>query len=246
MQSNLKQASLNGKVEIGNPFYDLIQRAYHVFNQAPTEHGVCDCCMYPEIRKDFFNHGQANLPLNYIQDWFFAAAEIPMKKSSWRFVLPRTLEILASGQEPSNTGIEVSLSRFETGDPNNWSSEEWAVLDEFQKLFLTRFDLVYDEFLDDIICMFATAGWKIESLFTQVFEWPTEKLVKQLWKDWCNYPNPDIWITAFWSDDAAPKNFYCSKELIEKITSYALDESTPSELSEKAIAVSDLMLIYSN
>jgi len=80
--------------------------------------------MYPKIRKDFFNHGQADIPLNYINDWFFAAADIPLNKDKWRFVLPRILEVLASGEEPSSSiGIEVSLSRFATGDKKNWSEQ---------------------------------------------------------------------------------------------------------------------------
>lgn len=242
MKSDLKhQKGPTGKIRADNPFFNLIPKAYRVFKQAPTEHGVCECCMCPKIRKDFFSHGQENLPLSYIEDWFFAAADIPLDKSSWRFVLPRILEVLASGEEPSSTGIEVSLSRFETGNPYNWSNEEWAVLDEFQKLFLTQANLWPDECLDDILCMFATAGWQAEDLFSQVLEWPTDKLVKQLWKDWCDFANPDIWITAFWDYSYVPRQFYSSAAMLEKVTNYALAESTPPELSEKAIAVSDLM-----
>ena len=231
-----------GKIEKDHPFYSLIQRAYHVFKQAPTEHGVCNCCMYPEIRNDFFNHDQENLPFDYLRDWFFAAADIPLNKSSWRFVLPRTLETLASGQDPSSTGIEVSLNRFETGNPENWSSQEWAILDEFQRLYLDQANLIYDDFLDDVICMFATAGWKAENLFTQILEWPTEKIVNKFWHDWCNCRNPSIWITAFWDDESIPMKFYTSKQLIDRISNYALDENTPMELSNKAAEVSDLML----
>ena len=57
------------------------------------------------------------------------------------------------------------------------------VLDEFQRLFLSIPDLRDDDCLDDILCMFAIAGWDINDLFTQILEWPTDKLVKKLWKD---------------------------------------------------------------
>ena len=60
-----------GKISSNNPFYDVIQRAYKAFKQSPTnDHGVCDCCMYPEVQKDFFNHSQAGLPMIYLNDWF--------------------------------------------------------------------------------------------------------------------------------------------------------------------------------
>ena len=157
---------LRGKVDKENLFYDLIQEAYVVFSQPPTEHRVCDCCMCPKIRKDFFNHKQKDIPLDYINDWFFAAADIPLSKDKWRFVLPRILEALACCEEPSTTGIEVSLSRFSTGDKKNWNDEEWSVLDKFQRLYLSHShshshshsEQVYDDNIDDIICMFANAG----------------------------------------------------------------------------------------
>ena len=72
-------------------------------------------------------------------------------------------------------------------------------------------------------------------------EWSTERLVKKLWNDWCKYPNPNIWITAFWEDEDIPRTFYMSDELIDRTTNYALDDNTPSELSEKAMSISDLI-----
>ena len=240
MEFNIKK-SIDGKVGIDSPFYELIQEAYRVFKQSPTEHGVCNCCMCPEIREDFFNHGQKNIPLSYINDWFFAAAENPLSKDKWRFILPRVLEVLASGEEPSSVGIEVSLSRFATGDKNNWDDEEWAVLDKFQRTFLSHSGFIYDDYIDDIICMFANAGWPVQDLFAQLHEWPMEKLVTKLWKDWCNFPNPNIWITAFWEYAYIPRQFYTSDKMFVKITDYALDNKTPPELSEKAMAVSDLI-----
>ncbi len=236
------QKQSNGKVGDNSPFFELIQKAYKVFDQAsPKDLGVCDCCMYPEIRKDFSNHKQNKLPLNYVNDWFFAAADDPLDKSIWCFLLPRVLEILASGEDPSTTAIEVSLNRFRTGDANNWSEKEWEVLDKFQRLFLSRFDLRPDECLDDIICMFASAGWPTEELFSQILNLPTDVLVTKLWDDWCNFANPSIWITTFWEKEIIPKQFYASKNLLNKVTDYALDKKTPSELSNKAMAVSDLI-----
>lgn len=240
-----KQPSISAKIKEGSPYYDVISRAYKVFKQEPVGLGVCDCCMYPEIQKDFLNHGQKNIPFHYMRDWFFAASDIPLNKAIWRFVLPRTLEILASGEEPASVGIEVSLNRFDTGDKNQWNDVEWRVLDEFQKLFLFHALEPSDDFLDDIICMFACAGWPTEDLFSQVLEYPVEKLVKRLWNDWCNFRNPDIWVTAFWDDSSIPMRFYTSEQLVEKISTYAFDGTTPEELSNKAMAVLDIIYLYS-
>jgi hypothetical protein len=151
------------------------------------------------------------------------------------------LEVLASGEDPATVALEVSLSRFDTGNSKNWSSEEWAVLNEFQKQFLLQTDLRPDECLDDTLCMFASAGWSTEDLFSQVLNLPTDRLVNKLWSDWCEYHCPSIWVTAFWDDETAPRKFYCSEELIEKISNFALDDTTTSELAKKAMAISDLM-----
>ena len=231
-----------GKISSDNSFYDVIQRAYQAFKQPPTnDHGVCDCCMDPEVQKDFFNHGQAGLPMIYLNDWFFAAADTPLNKSTWRFILPRVLEVLASGEDPSTTALEISLNRFPTGDPSNWNNEEWMVLDEFQRLFLSTSDLRDDDCLDDILCMFAQASWDINDLFTQILDWPTDKLVKKLWKDWCDFKNPNIWITAFWNSSTKAREFYSSEKMQTKVIDFALADNTPPELAEKAMAVSNLM-----
>lgn len=242
MKSNtITTKAVRGKIGKENLFHDLIQEAYKVFKQSPTEHGVCDCCMSPKIRNDFFNHKQEDIPLEYINDWFFAAADMPLSKDKWRFVLPRILEVLASGEEPSTTGIEVSLNRFSTGDIKNWNNEEWSVLDNFQRLFLVNSETIYCDPLDDIVCMFSNAGWPTMDLFTQISEWSTETLVNRLWNDWCRFPNPSIWITAFWEDEFMPRAFYTSDELLDRIVDYALHDETPHDLSEKAISISDLI-----
>lgn len=236
-----KQQALKNKVNADSPYYDLIQMAYRTFKQAPTEHGVCDCCMYPEIRIDFFNHGQANLPLHYVKDWFFAAADMPLAKDKWRFLLPRVLEVLACGEEPSDTGIEVSLNRFQTGEMGNWNTQEWAVLDQFQRQFLAQAGDQHDHFLDDVICLFAIAGWPTDNLFEQVLTWPNNKLINKLWHDWCNCRNPSIWITAFWDDENIPRKFYTSDSLQGRINDYALSDDTPTDLANKAMAVADVI-----
>lgn len=231
----------NGKIKSDSPYYDLIQRAYQVFKQqGPVDLGVCDCCMEGKIRQDFFNHGQKDLPFRYVQDWFFAAADIPLNRAIWRYLLPRILEVLASGEEPSNCDIAVSLYRFPTGNPKQWTSKEWEVLDEFQRLFLYRVD-DHEESLDDVLCTFALAGWSTDDLFAQVDAWPVDKLINQLWNDWCRYGRPGIWTTAFWEDESIPMALYTSQALLDKIINYALSLEQDTELTDKALAIAEII-----
>lgn len=240
------QSNMKGKISEENPLFKTIEDAYSIFRQGPTEHAVCDCCMDRDIRANFFKHNQRDLPFEYLQDWFFAAADIPMAQASWRFVLPRILEALASGEEPSNTGLEVCLSRYPTGVEGNWNKEEWRVLDQFQRKFLEISAANFEEFLDDYICMFVNAGWPAESLFKQVSDLDDKTLTSRLWNDWCSWGNTSaIWITAFWENASQARSFYLSDELLNRLTNYALDENTSPEMRDKAYELADVIHLKS-
>jgi hypothetical protein len=137
-----------------HPLFDLVEEAYRVFDYPkPSSTGVCEgCCMDREIEADFFNPSIRRLPLHYIRDWYSGAYDpngVP--KETWAYLLPRLLEVLASGENVSDMGLEVSLDRFGTGNPENWSKTEWRILDNFQKIFLREMIAQKREYLDDTI-----------------------------------------------------------------------------------------------
>ena len=239
-----------GKIKPGHPFYDLIDEAYRVFKYpTPQTTGVCDCCMYPEIEKDFFNPPIRDLPFHYLRDWYFAACNPgSLQKSVWAYLLPRVLEALAAGgEDPASVGLEVTLYRYPTGDRGNWSDAEWSVLDRFQRAYLDRAMREGEEYLDDTLCMFGLGGWPLDDLFEQVNAFPDEVIVERFWHDWCKHCRPgreSIWITAFWESPGNSEafSFYTSKALYNRVETFALDDTTPPELSEKAAAVGSVIL----
>jgi len=240
---------LLGKVHPGEPFFELIDEAYRVFAYPkPKSIEVCErCCMDAEIEADFFNPPIRELPLSYVRDWFSAAYQPPgIAKKTWAYLLPRILEILASGQELSNVGIEVSLSRFQTGNPENWSAREWDIIDRFQREFLRRSVHPFEDYLDDVICMFGLAGWTVDDLMKQVSSASDEDLARRFWNDWCRGVVPGrerVWITAFWEGEGRSTafNFYTSPELHGRMQKLALAKSTEPELAEKAFAVASVI-----
>ena len=240
--------SPQAKVAPGHSFFDIIEDAYRVFaSPKPKSIEVCEnCCMYPEIEADFFNPSIRELPLEYVRDWFSAAYQPPaIAKETWTYLLPRILEILATGEEVSSTGFEVSLNRFQTGNRANWSTEQWSVLDRFQRAFLDREIRQPNEFLDDFVCMFGLAGWPLKDLVAQIESASDEQLARRFWNDWCNcVPGREgIWITAFWEspDSAKVFDFYTSRALHDRMTALALDDRTDSELASKASAVASVI-----
>lgn len=121
---------IDGKVGPDSPFYGVIEDAYRVFDcPTPMQIGVCEhCCMDGRIEKDFYNPDIRDLPLKYVRDWFFAACNPDLPKSVWGYLLPRVLEILATGGEVNYIALEINLSRFSTGDRDMWSKQAWACL----------------------------------------------------------------------------------------------------------------------
>lgn len=65
------------RVPPGHPFFAIIEEAYRVFAYPrPRNIGVCEgCCMDAGIEARFFDPPVRQLPLNYVQDWYFAACD---------------------------------------------------------------------------------------------------------------------------------------------------------------------------
>ena len=192
--------------------------------------------MEPEIERDFFRPDIAEMPFHYLRDWFFAACDPELPKNIWAYLLPRILEVLADGRDhPSSVGVEVSLNRYQTGDRAHWSDAEWDVLDRFQRLYLSRSMTETDPFLDDVLCMFGSAGWPLEDLFDQVLAVPDDVLIPRLWNDWC-VGRPTIWLTAFWEDEgnSAAYAFYTSDAIYKRAMTLALESNGDPELAAKA------------
>lgn len=241
---------LKAKVSAGHPFFDLIEEAYRVFDYPkPSSTEVCqNCCMDRKIEADFFNPPIRQLPLEYVQDWYEAAydPQSGVAKATWAYLLPRIMEILATGEDVARVAFEVSLGRFETGNPKNWSIGEWAVLDRFQKMFLQhRIENGSDD-LDSVLCMFKRGGWPLDALMAQLEASPSECLAVRFWRDWCSWQAPGmegISLTPFWESNETPPmlEFYTSNALYEKMEALALDDGTDAEIATKASAVASLM-----
>lgn len=232
-----------------DPFAALVEEAYLAFARPrPAAIGVCQgCCMDPQIEADFFNPDIRDLPLHYVQDWYSAAYErggVP--KPTWAYLLPRILEILASGQTLDHVGLETSLNRFDTGNPDHWSEQQWRVLDRFQRMFLRRGIENGGERLDDLLCMFRLGGWGLADLLDQVAAVGDAVLAECLWRDWCEGCAPgreSVWITAFWDtpDNSTVFDFYTSSALRNRMEALALGDRVDPQLAAKACAVVDVI-----
>lgn len=240
---------LKAKVSHDHPFFEIIEDAYDVFARPkPDRIEVCEnCCMYAHVERDFFNPSIRELPLDYLQDWFFAACDPEgISQAMWGYLLPRILEVLAVDEDVARIAHEISLRRFDTGNRDNWSSAEWQVLDRFQRAYLAREVRRDTEFLDDTICMFALAGWPMDSLLGQVASFSDAELAQRFWRDWCSWSLPgreSIWITPFWDEPngSTALKFYTSQTLYDRMERLALHDDTDPDIAAKASAVARVL-----
>lgn len=244
------------KVQSGHPFFEIIEEAYQVFAvPRPASAGVWDYAIDAASRRDFLSLPIAELPYRCIRDWYFAPVDPPgIARSTWVYLLPRVLEILAVGRPVSEIGLEVSLDRYETGNPDNWSAAQWAVLDRFQRLYLQyaigrREDNTLgstNEQMDTVLCMFRLGGWSLDGLLEQVAAMSDAMLAERLWNDWCEGSPPGceaVRITSFWpaKDKEHIRAWYTSPVLGERMVALALADDTSSDLANQAMAVAELI-----
>jgi hypothetical protein len=244
------------KIEPGHPFFEIIEDAFRAFAvPPPASLGVCDCCLDEGVRRDLLTLPIADLPYRHVRDWYFAEADpAGVPRSTWAYLLPRVLEILAAGQPVSEISLEISLSRFETGNPANWSAAQWAVLDRFQRLYLLRAmgqreaSAIYlsGDRLDAALCMFRLGGWPLDRLLEQLDAMPDALLAERLWRDWCEsapFGREAVSLTSFWPECAADKvrAWYTSPGLHARMEALALADETPPDLAEQALAVAEVI-----
>ena len=244
------------RIQPGHPFFEIIEEAYRAFAvPPPSSLGIQDWGMDAAVRRDLLTLPSVQLPYRHVRDWYFAEVDpAGVPRQAWAYLLPRVLEILAAGQPVSEISLELSLSRFATGNPDNWSAAQWAVLDRFQRLYLSRAmsrgeaSAIYrsGDRLDDVLCMFRLGGWPLDCLLEQLAEMPDALLAERLWRDWCEGSPPGceaVWITSFWpeADREAIRAWYSSPALRARMEALAMADDTPADLAEQAEAVADLL-----
>lgn len=251
-----KPLEMEVRLQPDHPFFAIIEDAYRAFAvPPPSKLGIYDDEIDATVRQDLLTLPSAQLPYRHVRDWYFAEVDpTGVPRSTWAYLLPRVLEILAAGQPVSEISLEISLSRFATGHPDNWSAAQWAVLDRFQRLYLRRAmnrgeaSAIYrsGDRLDAVLCMFRLGGWPFDTLLDQLAVMPDALLAERLWRDWCEGSRPGceaVEITTFWpeEDREAICAWYASPALRARMEALAMADDTPAELAEQALAVVEVI-----
>lgn len=228
-------------IEPEHPLFSLVERGYAVFKyQSPNNLGVCTtCCMCPLEVQDMLQAQVHEIPLLSIDRWYMAALSGTLTREVWGYLMPRILEILATGKEVCSLGNEIVLARFSTGNATLWRPEEWSVLADFQQQHLRWSVGVRPHEMDTNLCMYNLGGWPLAGLWEQVLKWPDGLLVEALWESWWRLGYIERSVTSFWPNEKKEQitALYSGPELRERVESIAL---STSKSADKALELANV------
>lgn len=203
---------------------DIVEEAYRVFKRPrPAGDGVCECCMYPDVKARLLDWEPREIPNHDIRDWFFAASNTPFPLDVIRWFLPRILEGLARGEDMAAVGEEIVLQRLGmAGFPGRFTDTEVDVVNRFTAAYLDELlasgSLRLD--LDTAFCMFALGNVDLTLLIERLNAAPIEALIDVMREGDISV---EIGFTAFWetgpAKDAAMA-WFTSERTVERFMAF--------------------------
>ena len=214
----------------------VVARAYAAFDlPIPPATGVCEgCCMDAEIEADFLNHQARDLPLPYIQDWYFAAYTDRTGFPHVGWLLPRIMELVARGEEVASVGEEVVFQRLTlTGYPDKWAPRRVEVVTDFAEALMRQRVRGDGAEVDVALCMFGIAGVDIRPLLDLLWALDDDDLARALWGDLWPYQLRDgMGMSAFWEGPQRDVAWawYTAPALKERMLAYAAASPQPPHM----------------
>ena len=243
-----------GKGEQVDKLSALIEEGYRLFERPrPTGLGVCvRCCMYPEIEARILDWQVAEIPLEDLRDWYFAASDSPFPRNVMRWFLPRILDLLAQRADLASVGTEVVLFRLrDSGFPDGWTEAEVDFMTRFAEALVMQVarDGGGDErlpahSLDEVLCMFGMGGVDLGPALARLQALPDAELVRALAPDW-GHPGHDIWVNAFWEGGPAKDSFFgwlTSRAMLDRMMIHGSGDAGTPETREKAWHIAEAIL----
>lgn len=214
---------------------DIVERAYTAFEaRPPTDIGVCtSCCMAPKDAARLLNMPVRQIPERLMAEWMDAATTHEFPEDTWRHLLPRILEFLANGDDPTFVGREVILRR---GKGVSMTPTQQGIVNAFQVALLADAAAHHHDRLDELQCMFALGGWPPSELGKQMLALPDDVLVAAMHYQFCSGFYSYIW-TAFWDEPerSQMQAFYESRALYDRMEALGLQDGPQGDLAAEVV-----------
>ncbi|MGH1478443.1 MAG: hypothetical protein ACRBM6_06900 [Geminicoccales bacterium] len=181
----------------------LAERAYRTFDvERPRSLGICTvCCMKPADHDVILSQERRDISPDGVRNWLSAAWGVgdANDREVVKWMLPRILELLATGDASINYASPAPLSRLgETGFPGDYRPDEVDLVSDF----LIEYAAVLVEHpdalnrvmtLDDSLEMAACANAKIDPILEQLDGCPDEAIVERV-IECIRYERPSSWL----------------------------------------------------
>lgn len=224
------------------PLREIVEEAYVLFKrQRPLTDGVCDCCMYDDVKERLLDWAPCDIPEYDLRDWYFAASDVPFPLATIRWFLPRIMDGLASGQDLASVGEEVALKRLgDAGFPGNFTEAEVEIVQRFalamieEKILTPRMPGDAGWQLDTLLCLLSLGGIDLLPVLVQLDEVPVEAFIDGLGSERIVI---EIGFTAFWEPGPAREaalEWFHSEKMAERLLNFACGEAGSD--AQRAIA----------
>jgi hypothetical protein len=165
-------------------------------------------------------------------------------RAVFRFLLPRILEMVASGATPQGGTLVRAFALFLPFGADGWSERDWAFLERFSGLLVDRAvnDPAWPLDLVATLQLLAAGGWPLRPLLRQALSDPD--LPAALARLWGRSGRGDTLFSGTWPVGAAKMlcEAFITPLMAERMMNYAMADGTSGEETDRAMRTADLIL----
>lgn len=159
--------------------------------------------MDPATERHMLGLSPADLTPAQVQEWLAAAFGGADAADALRWILPRVLDLLASGAAGTASGHPVALARLPlAGFPAGWTDAEVAAVTAACLHVMDRHIAERRGGLDDLMCMFSRAGMAVDPFLARLDALPDDVLADLLDIERQGWRQTEIRQSAFWQSPA--------------------------------------------
>lgn len=238
-------SAVAGRVGPDTAFHDVIEAAYRVFSAPrPVHLGVCTCgmCMGPDAATRLLATPSRQWTLADIWSWS-ESVEQALDLQVWTWLLPRFLEVIASGETCNQYRPELSLARWPTGQPAQWSDKQWAVLERFKGLLLERaMQRRFGPSMFEELRLMIYGGWSAHDIAMQAAEHPRVfgALIYAWGHGWTvKDPFEGPWPDGVWD---VLREVFITQDIADGLLRIGLENKVNAERSRAALDAAEVVL----
>jgi len=242
------------RLAAGDPLHRLVEQAYRAFDRpAPRHMSGCRCafCADRARARMLASRAARDWTAEEVRGWFDRASSAETGRTGlqvasrtdravFRFLLPRVLELLATGALPADATTAKVFAQFEPGRLGHGD----RIMPRFAGLLLDR--ALHDASCPlDVIAtlrVLSCGGWALPPLLQQAQADP--ELPASLSRAWSGTDRGDALFPGTWPPGAVPllRAGFVTSLTAERMMNFAMAEGTSYQETDAAMRAADLVL----